>query len=651
MMKYLKPILLIMAILFLLSLLTFKLYFHYDIPEHSGTKVLSGLQDTVEVFTDPFGVPHIFAKTNEDLFYTAGYIIAWERLFQLSLLAAVVRGEISTLLCDDYIVHDTYIKRKNLFSVSGELLSEITDENEILIEAYCSGINAWIDESGKALPLSFKILKTKPLRWTSLDVINIASMLTINLRKERQLGWFINTIRQYFGETKLLELLTVDIYNWINAEKDSSINSINKMDFAIENQVMELIGASGSLLRSNVIIIPKEQTVSQKPILIFDDIEGLRQPAKWYDMHLNGGDFNMEGSAIPGFPIPLVGKTNNTVWAVTGQLTAENINALFDIATDKFNFDRNNISELSISFADTSGFYNIQKELSPRFRLLQERLSDLDNIDVNNIVDKLSDTKNPGKADIAHKIARIYIDNNPVNTHVGMLYDWNGDESATSAEALLINIIYTKLLKNIFEDELALIGNDVFDMFISLPDLAEQSINMMLNNSEASWIDDIKTVSHQETLTEIVIKSVAEALSEIENNFGENILTWHWGKVNTKTYKHILSERSLIDRLFKLSIGPFAGSGSNSNFNVSEYNFDNSYDQISGISVRRIFDLSDMNISYSILPTGQSGLPRSVHYTDQVELFKNHSFRKIEFDETVIRSSSQYQKLILCPAE
>lgn len=650
-MKYLKPILLIMAILFLLSLLTFKLYFHYDIPEHSGTKVLSGLQDTVEVFTDPFGVPHIFAKTNEDLFYTAGYIIAWERLFQLSLLAAVVRGEISTLLGDDYIVHDTYIKRKNLFSVSSELLSEITDENEILIEAYCSGINAWIDESGKALPLSFKILKTKPLRWTSLDVINIASMLTINLRKERQLGWFINTIRQYFGETKLLELLTIDTYNRYIAELDLVIDPSNRINFVIENQIWELVGASGSLLQSNMMILSKEQTVSQKPILIFDDIGGLRQPAKWYDMHLNGGDFNMEGSVIPGFPIPLVGKTNNTVWAVTGQLTAENINALFDIATDKFNFDQNNISELSVSFADTSGFYNNQKELSPRFRLLQERLSDLDNIDVNNIVDKLSDTKNPGKADIAHKIARIYIDNNPVNTHVGMLYDWNGDESATSAEALLINIIYTKLLKNIFEDELALIGNDVFDMFISLPDLAEQSINMMLNNSEASWIDDIKTVSHQETLTEIVIKSVAEALSEIENNFGENILTWHWGKVNTKTYKHILSERSLIDRLFKLSIGPFAGSGSNSNFNVSEYNFDNSYDQISGISVRRIFDLSDMNISYSILPTGQSGLPRSVHYTDQVELFKNHSFRKIEFDETVIRSSDQYQKLILCPAE
>ena len=200
-------------------------------------------------------------------------------------------------------------------------------------------------------------------------------------------------------------------------------------------------------------------------------------------------------------------------------------------------------------------------------------------------------------------------------------------------------------------DEFSLVGDNAFNIFISLPIIAEQSINMILNNSESSWIDDIKTVGYQEGLTEIVTKSVEEAISEIERDFGENILTWQWGKANTKTYKHVLNERSIIAKLFNLSIGPFAGYGSNSNLNVSEYFFNNSYNQISGPSIRRIFDLSDMNTSYSILPTGQSGLPKSVHYANQVELFNKHIFRKIEFDETVIRNSDQYQKLVLCPAK
>ena len=638
--------------LMLLTFLTFKLYFHYDIPEYNGTQSIAGLQDTVEVFMDNYGVPHVFAENNEDLFYAAGYIIARERLFQLSLLAAVGRGEISTLLGDNYTIHDDYLKQNKLFSISSENLSAINYENEILIKAYCSGINTWIDETEKTLPLSFKILNTKPLKWTFSDVINVVAMMTNNLQQDRQVGWFINTIRQYFGETKLLELLTVNTYNWIKTEKAFSIDSLNKLNLPVKNQIWELVGATGSLLRSDVMIIPKEQTASQKSILIFDDIWGLQQPAKWYDMHLNGGDFNIEGAIIPGFPIPLVGKTDYAAWAFTGQLTVETINTLFDIANGKFNLEQSDIFDLSLSYIDTSGFCSDQKEYSLRFQLLQERLADLDNIYINDIVNQLSETKNPGKAESAHKIAKIYMDNNPINkTSVSMLYNWDGDESATLAEALLINIIYTKLLKNIFMDEFSLIGEDIFDIFVSLPILAEQSINMILNNSESGWIDDIKTVGYQESLIEIVIKSVDEALGEIEKDFGENILTWQWGKTNTKIYKHILYERSIIAKLFNLNIGPFDGYGSNSNLNVSEYNFDNSYNQISGTSIRRIFNLSDTNTSYSILPTGQSGLPKSVHYADQAELFNKHSFRKIEFDETTIRNSAQYQKLVLCPAK
>ena len=638
--------------LILLTFLTFKLYFHYDIPEYNGTQLLLGLQDTVEVFTDPFGVPHIFAKNNEDLFYTAGYLIARERLFQLSLLAAVVRGEISTLLGNDYAVHDNYIKQNNLFSVSSENQASSNYENEILIKSYCSGINAWIDETEKTLPLSFKILNTKPPKWTILDVINVGAIMTNNLQPNRQAGWLINTIRQYFGEAKLLELLTLDIYNRSKTEKDFSVDSLNGVNWTVENQIWELAGATGSLLRSEAMIIQQEQTASKKPILIFDDVWGLQQPAKWYDLHLIGGDFNVEGAVIPGVPIPLIGKTDNIAWALTEQLTFENINALFNIAQGKFNLNQNNIFNLSLSYIDTTGFYSNQKELSQQFKLLQESFVDLNNIYVNNIVDKLSEIKNPKKAEIAHKIAKIYMGNNQVtNTFVSTLNEWDGDESATSSEALLINVIYTKLFKNIFMDEFSLVGDNAFNIFISLPIIAEQSINMILNNSESSWIDDIKTVGYQEGLTEIVTKSVEEAISEIERDFGENILTWQWGKANTKTYKHVLNERSIIAKLFNLSIGPFAGYGSNSNLNVSEYFFNNSYNQISGPSIRRIFDLSDMNTSYSILPTGQSGLPKSVHYANQVELFNKHIFRKIEFDETVIRNSDQYQKLVLCPAK
>jgi acyl-homoserine lactone acylase PvdQ len=635
-MKLLKYILVIVGMLILLTVLTIKLYFHYDVPEYNGKHSLLELQDTVEVFTDPYGVPHIFANSNEDLFFTAGYIVARERLFQLSLLVAVTRGEISRILGDDYAEHDDYIKQNQLFSKSSENTSAINNDYEPLIQAYCSGINTWIDEAEDKLPISFKILNTKPPKWTPSDVINVVSMMTSNLYKDRQAEWFLNTIGQYFGETKLREILAIDAYAWMNTNEDFTIDSISQINLTLENQIWELMGATGSMSQGEAMIIPKEKTAPHKPILIFNDIWDMQQPAKWYDIHLKGGDINIEGAMIPGFPIPLVGKNDNTAWVFTGQMTAETINTIFDIANGEFNLNQVNNLDLSLSYIDTSGFYANPKEPSQRFNLLQKRLTDSENIYIDDVVNILSETKNSRKLEFTNKVAKIYSDNNQDNKKLmSMLSEWNGDESATSAETLLINIIYTKLVENLFQDEFSLVGENVFDTFVGLHVLAENSINMMLNNTESGWIDDIKTVEHEESLVEMVIKSVDEALVEIEKDFGKNILNWQRGKANTETYKHILHERPFVAKLFNLNIGP----------DVS------SYDQISGTVLCRIFDLSDMTTSYSILPTGQSGLPKSVHYNDQVALFESGEFRNIAFDETMIRNSNQYQKLVLCPTE
>jgi acyl-homoserine lactone acylase PvdQ len=632
MMKYLKYTLFIVPLLGLLTFLTVRLYFHYDVPIYSGTMVLPELQDTVEVYTDFYGVPHVFAQNNEDLFYTAGYIIARERLFQLSLLASVARGESSILLGDDYNKHDDYIKQNKLFSISKGSTNAINSENELLIQAYCSGINTWIDETEETLPLSFKILNKKPLKWTSIDVINVVSMMTGDLNRNRQKEWLLNTIGQYYGEKKLLEILSVETFNQINTQEYFLTDLINKVDLTLEKQIWELVGAISPSLQNDAIIIPKEQTLSQKPIIIFEDVYGMQLPTKWYDMHLNGGDFNIEGAVIPGFPIPLVGKNNSKTWAVSGQVTTRAVNNLFDyISNTTFNEPVE-----SFSHADTSGYKNNPTEYSLEFKLLQEQLADLEKISINDIIDKLSETKNTDKFEYVQKIVNIYLDNNFANKrYLNILNNGDGDEPATPSESLLINVIYTKLLENIFMDEFSLVGEDVFGMFVSLSNLAEQSIYMILNNSDISWIDDIKTVDYKENLVEIVTKSVDEAINEIKKKYGNNIHNRQLA--NSKIYKHILHNKSVITKLFNLNIEVDTGFGS--------------YNNVYETSLQRIFDLSDMNTSYSILPTGQSGLPKSVHYGDQADMFNNHDFRKVEFDKTTIRNSDKYQKLVLYPAE
>ncbi|MBL7047759.1 MAG: penicillin acylase family protein, partial [Candidatus Marinimicrobia bacterium] len=67
-------------------------------------------------------------------------------------------------------------------------------------------------------------------------------------------------------------------------------------------------------------------------------------------------------------------------------------------------------------------------------------------------------------------------------------------------------------------------------------------------------------------------------------------------------------------------------------------------------SFRRIVDFSNLDETQFIIPTGQSGLPRSPHYDDQAPLYHSGKYRTTHFDESTIRSIG-YKKLVLVPTK
>ena len=71
------------------------------------------------------------------------------------------------------------------------------------------------------------------------------------------------------------------------------------------------------------------------------------------------------------------------------------------------------------------------------------------------------------------------------------------------------------------------------------------------------------------------------------------------------------------------------------------------YEVKAGPSTRRVIDFSDIENSYSILPTGQSGVPSSAHYEDQAEMFAQGKFRKMKLNKNEIVKTST--KLVFKP--
>ncbi len=91
-MTTIKYLLITVACLVLLLVIATRIFFRLPLPDYEGTVELEGLSSDVQVRFDPYGVPHIFAENDEDLFFAQGYITARERMFQMDMVRRAGRG-------------------------------------------------------------------------------------------------------------------------------------------------------------------------------------------------------------------------------------------------------------------------------------------------------------------------------------------------------------------------------------------------------------------------------------------------------------------------------------------------------------------------------------------------------------------------------
>src|SRR6266581_2997884 len=63
-----------------------------------GEMPVPGLKEPVEVLRDRYGVPHIYARNQDDLFFAQGFSAAQDRLFQIDLWRRVGVGETAEMV-------------------------------------------------------------------------------------------------------------------------------------------------------------------------------------------------------------------------------------------------------------------------------------------------------------------------------------------------------------------------------------------------------------------------------------------------------------------------------------------------------------------------------------------------------------------------
>jgi penicillin amidase len=224
-----------------------------------------------------------------------------------------------------------------------------------------------------------------------------------------------------------------------------------------------------------------------------------------------------------------------------------------------------------------------------------------------------------------------------------VLKSWNGSNNIEDIGPTIYNKWIYLYLKNTFEDEM---GEANFKQFLGTH-IMKQIIAKQMANKESLWWDNVETKNKKETRNQILTMSFKQAIHSLEDQLGNLVTAWTWSKVHTVEHQHPLGKIAVLKPFF--NVGPFEVSGSNEVINnlFFDYTNDRSYIVKGGPSTRRVIDFSDIENSWSVLPTGQSGNQMSAHYSDQAVLYNSGKFRKMKLNKQEIIKTST--KLIFLP--
>lgn len=290
-------------------------------PEVDGTLTLAGLRGEVEVLRDELGVPHVYAENDHDLLFAQGFVHAQDRLWSMDHVRRLSRGTLAEVIGPPAARTDRYLRTLGLLPAAERDLEALDAETVALLEAYCAGVNAFLDTGD--LPLEFSVFGYRPEPWRPVDVLlrgKLMAWLTAeNFMFEMSRARFLARLDPeqvqallppYRDGAPLIVPPGVDGYSWL-ADSD-----LSDLDAGLD----DALGGPTSNWGSNQWSIRGERTASGRPLFANDTHLVNALPSVWYHMGLHGGSFDVVGATLPGVPLVILGTNGRIAWGVTDML-------------------------------------------------------------------------------------------------------------------------------------------------------------------------------------------------------------------------------------------------------------------------------------------------------------------------------------------
>ncbi|MGD8426473.1 MAG: penicillin acylase family protein, partial [Balneolaceae bacterium] len=291
--------------------------FYRPLPDYDTTLEQPELHQNVNIYWDSHGVPHIYANDSHDLYYSLGYVHAQDRLWQMTLSQMAAQGRFAEFLGHDLLPYDKLQRTLGFWRTAQKIEATLSDSTKDVLQAYADGVNAYVKEHPKSLPIQFTLADMDPIPWTVTHSIALARLMAWELN----LAWKSELTYAYLSEklpaSKFNQLLPNNRFvPKISTDTSSWAGSL--MPFLKKNEELrKVLNIRGTHIGSNAWAISGQKSSTEAPLLAGDPHLGLDMPGKWYEVHLHLNGQNLSGATLAGAPIVVLGQNDHLAWSMT----------------------------------------------------------------------------------------------------------------------------------------------------------------------------------------------------------------------------------------------------------------------------------------------------------------------------------------------
>jgi penicillin amidase len=308
---------------------------------------IAGLARPVEIVVDRWGIPHVYAATEPDLFFAQGWNAARDRLWQLDLWRRQGEGKLAEAFGPRFVEQD---RAARLFLYRGDLDAELRSYHpraRAILTAFTRGINAYVDLTRRRpelLPVEFQLTGARPGHWSLRTPLVRLFGLTRNVGREVRLARLVHALgprtaaklssfepASTLEVPKGLDLSLLDdrvlrtyalAHGGVTFTPEDLAASVPPADRVPVARALSLAAPAGSdgsapRFESNNWAVSGRLTASGRPILAGDPHRALSVPSLRYLTHLVGPGWNVIGAGEPALPGVSLGHNDRIAWAIT----------------------------------------------------------------------------------------------------------------------------------------------------------------------------------------------------------------------------------------------------------------------------------------------------------------------------------------------